>query len=66
MAAEGIITERSAFAPEETLACLKRAIAARGLTLFAEIDHAKGAEEAGLTLPPTTLVIFGAAKQGRR
>ncbi len=64
MSVEGIVTGESAFPPEETLARLKRTIAARGLTLFAEIDHAKGAEEAGLTLPPTTLLIFGAAKTG--
>jgi uncharacterized protein (DUF302 family) len=64
MAAEGIITEESAFAPGETVERLKRAIAVRGMTLFAEIDHAKGAEEAGLMLRPTTLLIFGAAKIG--
>merc|ERR1712038_1870709 len=29
-----------------------------------EIDHAKGAEEVGLTLEPTTVIIFGNPKAG--
>jgi uncharacterized protein (DUF302 family) len=34
------------------------------LTLFAVIDHAEGADEAGITLRPTTVLIFGNAKGG--
>src|SRR5262249_18534229 len=36
----------------------------RGLTVFARIDHAAGAAEVGLSLPPTWLLIFGNAKAG--
>ncbi len=64
MAAEGLVTTASNFGPEETLDRLKSEIASRGLTLFAVIDHAKGAEEAGLSLRPTTVLIFGNAKGG--
>jgi uncharacterized protein (DUF302 family) len=39
-------------------------VQARGLTVFARIDHAAGARDAGLTLRPTELVIFGNAKGG--
>ena len=64
MAADGLldITSKSGF--QETITRLKEGIASRGLTLFAVIDHAKGAEEAGLVLRPTTVLIFGNAKGG--
>lgn len=64
MAAEGLFNIASKSGFQETLARLKREIASRGLTLFAVIDHAKGAEEAGLSLRPTTALIFGNAKGG--
>src|SRR3954465_7472583 len=34
------------------------------MTVFARVDHAAGAAEAGLPLRPTDLLIFGAAKGG--
>jgi uncharacterized protein (DUF302 family) len=49
---------------EETLKRLREAIAERGLTLFAEIDHAGNARAAGLEMPASTVVIFGSAKAG--
>ncbi len=64
MAAEGLINIGSKSGFQETLARLKKEVAARGLTLFSVIDHAKGAEEAGLTMRPTTVLIFGNAKGG--
>ena len=35
-----------------------------GATVFARIDHQKGAIEAGLKMPPTTVVLFGNPKLG--
>jgi uncharacterized protein (DUF302 family) len=61
---DGMTMAPSAFGPEETMARLVAAIASKGLTLFARIDHAAGAAAAGLALRPTTLFIFGAAKGG--
>jgi uncharacterized protein (DUF302 family) len=43
---------------------LQAEIRAQGMTVFARIDHAAGAEEVGLTLPPTELIIFGNARGG--
>jgi uncharacterized protein (DUF302 family) len=43
---------------------LQAEIRAQGMTVFARIDHAAGAAEAGLTLPPTELIIFGNARGG--
>jgi uncharacterized protein (DUF302 family) len=64
MSIDGLISLRSASGPQETLARLESAITAKGLTLFARIDHARGAAEAGLTLRPTQLVMFGNARGG--
>ncbi len=64
MAAAGLVTIASKSGFQETLVRLKEEVASKGLTLFAVIDHAKGAEEAGLTLRPTTVLIFGSAKGG--
>jgi uncharacterized protein (DUF302 family) len=64
MAAEGLITIPSSLGPKETMDRLENAIKARGLTVFARVDHAAGAAEVGLTLRPTELLIFGNAKGG--
>jgi uncharacterized protein (DUF302 family) len=63
-AAEGLQTVASKFDLGETITRLESAIKAKGMTEFARIDHAAGAKQAGLTLRPTTVVIFGAAKAG--
>jgi uncharacterized protein (DUF302 family) len=64
MAADGLTTMQSSFGPLETLLKLEAAVKARGMTVFARIDHAAGAAEAGLALRPTELVIFGNARSG--
>ncbi len=43
---------------------LQAEIRAKGMTVFARIDHAAGAAEVGLTLAPTELIIFGNARGG--
>jgi uncharacterized protein (DUF302 family) len=43
---------------------LSEAIAGRGLTLFAQIDHAGAANEAGLELAPEAVVLFGNPRAG--
>ncbi len=43
---------------------LQAEIRAQGMTVFARLDHAAGAAEVGLTLPPTELIIFGNARGG--
>jgi len=64
MAANGLITLSSPHAPDVTLDRLAVEIMARGLKIFAQIDHAAEAVAAGLTLRPTALVIFGSGKGG--
>jgi uncharacterized protein (DUF302 family) len=43
---------------------LETQVRAKGLTVFANIDHGAGAAAAGLSLRPTRLLIFGNAKGG--
>jgi uncharacterized protein (DUF302 family) len=43
---------------------LEAEVKAKGLTVFARIDHAAGAAAVGLPLRPTELLIFGNAKGG--
>jgi len=62
--ADGLVTVSSQFAFKETSDRLEAEIKARGLTLFSRIDHGGGAAQAGLSLRPTELFIFGNAKGG--
>jgi uncharacterized protein (DUF302 family) len=64
MAADGLTTVPSNFGPEETMNRFEAEVRARGLRVFAHIDHAAGAAGAGLPLWPTDLLIFGSAKGG--
>jgi len=64
MAADGLVTIKSAFGPAETMSRLESEVKAKGLTVFARIDHAAGAATVSLPLRPTDLLIFGAAKSG--
>lgn len=48
----------------DTVQRLEKAIEARGLVMFAKVDHAEAAQKAGLTLRPTQVLIFGNPKSG--
>jgi uncharacterized protein (DUF302 family) len=58
------MTKRSRYSYPETLAKLTKAITDAGNTIFATIDQAAAAAGVGLTLRPTTLIIFGNPKGG--
>ena len=61
---EGLTTVASSFSPKETMHRLEAEIRAKGMSVFARVDHAAGATEAGLELRPTNLIIFGNARGG--
>lgn len=48
----------------DTVSALTTAVEGAGASVAAVVDHAAGAESAGMELPPTTLVIFGNPKIG--
>jgi uncharacterized protein (DUF302 family) len=58
------MTKRSRFSFAETIAKLTKAMADGGNTIFATIDQAAAANEVGLTLRPTTLIVFGNPRGG--
>jgi uncharacterized protein (DUF302 family) len=64
MTPAGLITIPSELSAAETMNRLIAEVRAKGLTVFARIDHAVGAIAAGLTLRPTELLIFGNPKGG--
>jgi uncharacterized protein (DUF302 family) len=64
MADNGLVAVKSAHGVKDTIDRLAADVTAKGLTVFARIDHAQGAREAGLALRPTELLIFGNAKGG--
>jgi uncharacterized protein (DUF302 family) len=59
-----MVTKRSASGYRETVARVIDAIEHRGLTLFARIDHAAAAREAGLELADEQVVLFGDPRAG--
>ncbi|MGC1183863.1 MAG: DUF302 domain-containing protein [Candidatus Dormiibacterota bacterium] len=61
---QGLITVESHFSVAETIERLADAASATGLLIFARIDHAQGAWDAGMALRPTVLLIFGNPKGG--
>jgi len=59
-----LTTIQSNFGPKDTMNRLEAAVQAKGMTVFARIDHAAGATAVGLSLRPTEVLIFGNAKGG--
>jgi uncharacterized protein (DUF302 family) len=64
MADNGLITIASAHSVKDTIDRLAADVTSKGMTVFARIDHAAGAQGVGLALRPTELLIFGNAKGG--
>jgi uncharacterized protein (DUF302 family) len=64
MATNGLVAIQSSLGPAETMDRLVSEVRAKGLTIFARVDHAAGAKEAGLPLRPTEVLIFGNARGG--
>jgi uncharacterized protein (DUF302 family) len=64
MTENGLITLPSTLGGKETMDRLAAEVKAKGLTVFARIDHAAGAKEVGMLLRPTELLIFGNARGG--
>ena len=54
----------SAFRFGETVAHLRTALESKGFTIMAVIDHRAAAEAVGLSMPPTTVLIYGNPKGG--
>ena len=60
----GIITIKSIHSVSVTIDKLEAVLNRKGMTIFKRVDHAAGAQKAGLQLRPTELLIFGNPKVG--
>jgi len=60
----GISRKRSNHSVDDTVAKVKAILQAKGVTLFALVDHSGEAEKAGLKMRNTKLLIFGNPKGG--
>ncbi len=60
----GIIDVPSNYSVDQTVETLKGILNAKGVTLFALVDHSGEAEKVGMKMPPTKLLIFGSPKAG--
>ena len=63
-ATENLISIESHYSVKETADRFKSMIKAKGLTLFARIDHQKNASGVGLDLRATQVILFGNPKVG--
>ena len=61
---KGIIDIPSNHSVDQTVDSLKGILQARGVALFALVDHSGEAEKAGLKMPNTKLLIFGSPIAG--
>ena len=64
MADNGIINKATIHSVDETVDKLKGILQAKGVTLFALVDHSGEAEKVGMKMRPTKLLIFGSPKAG--
>jgi uncharacterized protein (DUF302 family)/uncharacterized membrane protein YidH (DUF202 family) len=60
----GITNKASNHSVDETVEKLKGILQAKGVTLFALVDHSGEAEKVGMKMRPTKLLIFGNPKGG--
>jgi uncharacterized protein (DUF302 family) len=62
--ANGIVDSPSHHSVDETVERIVAILRAKGITLFALIDHSGEAAKVGLQMPPTKLLIFGKPEAG--
>jgi uncharacterized protein (DUF302 family) len=62
--ANGIVNVASEHSVDKTVDKLKGILQAKGVALFALVDHSGEAQKVGMTMRPTKLLIFGSPKAG--
>jgi len=60
----GLITKASAHSADATTKRLEDGLKSRGFMVFGRLDHQAAAKEQGLTMPYSTVVVFGNPKLG--
>ncbi|OEF23413.1 DUF302 domain-containing protein [Vibrio rumoiensis] len=60
----GLVQVQSQHSVQETSDKLVKALNSKGMTVFAQVDHAAGAKKVDIELRPTKVIIFGNPKVG--
>jgi len=60
----GLVSYDSPYSVEETVKRFEKTAQSKGLTLLATVNHQQNAQNAGLTLAPSVVIIFGNPKAG--
>lgn len=60
----GIVNEPTSHSVDQTVERLKAILQAKGVALFALVDHSGEAAKVGMKMRPTKLLIFGNPKAG--
>ena len=63
-AGSNLVTKPSKYSVSETIDRVEQAVTAKGMKIFARINHSGEAQTVGLTMQPTQLLIFGNPKGG--
>jgi uncharacterized protein (DUF302 family) len=63
-AGSNLVTKPSRYSVMETIDRIEKAVEAKGMRVFARIDHSDEAKKVGLDMRPTELLIFGNPKGG--
>lgn len=66
VASEGIVAQESKFPVNETISRLEARLRAQNVPVFATFDHSANAQQAGMQLRPTKVLVFGNPKVGTR
>jgi len=61
---KGIVEIKSQHTVDDTVSRLRQILEAKGVKLFAVVDHSGEAASVGMGMPPTKLLIFGNPKAG--
>ena len=64
MSDNGLVTVASNHSVKDTIYRAAANLAAKGIAVFARVDHAAGAASVGMALRPTEVLIFGSPKAG--
>ncbi len=59
-----VVTKPSKYSVPETIDRIEKAVTAKGMKIFARINHGGEAKNVGLEMKPTELLIFGNPKGG--
>ncbi len=60
----GVVDVASNYSVSETIDRLESLVKSKGLMVFARIDFSSDAAKAGLSMPPTQMLVFGNPKAG--